>query len=404
MKTAAGALAAVTTAVLLSTLGAAGTVIGAAIGSVVVTVGSEVYAQGLHRSRHTVRRAQETGLRRTVVVQEPRERNLRIGALPWRRISMGAAATFVVVVLAVTAFEAVAGRSVSSYTGGSDVAPPRTRPSAGSAATRSRTAGAGPLTRRPATSSPRAGVAFRDPVRPAHPGPEALDRDTHADADRDPDSQRLADAAPDRGSGPEPDQHAVSARARLEEERRRTNERLDRLGRDHAGFVAASLNSNADDEHDPEGATIAYERSQVETLARRLRQHLVEIEAAVARLDAGSYGVCERCNRPIPLDRLDARPTAAPRRLRSRGWARPRHLSSGGTPMSTLRPYAALATSLVAAAGAVAPGHAGRHAGAGAPADQPYSITDPVEPAKAYDIVWVHAALGCDRQHPGRRS
>jgi DnaK suppressor protein len=72
--------------------------------------------------------------------------------------------------------------------------------------------------------------------------------------------------------------------------------------------VAASLNSNADDEHDPEGATIAFERSQVETMARRLRQHLADVDAAERRLAEGHYGVCERCGGPIPAERLEARP------------------------------------------------------------------------------------------------
>jgi RNA polymerase-binding transcription factor DksA len=102
----------------------------------------------------------------------------------------------------------------------------------------------------------------------------------------------------------------MNAAERLEEERRRTTQRWERLRQDHEGFVAASLDSNADDEHDPEGATIAFERSQVETLARRLQQHLAEIEAAQGRLVDGSYGTCERCGAPIPAARLEARPTA----------------------------------------------------------------------------------------------
>jgi len=102
----------------------------------------------------------------------------------------------------------------------------------------------------------------------------------------------------------------VDARERLEGERRRTAERLVRLRREHEGFVEASLNSNADDEHDPEGATIAFERSQVETLTRRLEQHLTELDAAVLRLDAGTYGVCARCGGSIPPARLEARPAA----------------------------------------------------------------------------------------------
>lgn len=100
----------------------------------------------------------------------------------------------------------------------------------------------------------------------------------------------------------------MSARERLEAERRRTAERLERLRAEHAGFVAASLDSNADDEHDPEGATIAFERSQVATLVRRLVEQQGEVDAALARLAAGTYGTCERCGSAIPEGRLEARP------------------------------------------------------------------------------------------------
>src|SRR3954470_10312740 len=69
LKTTAGALAAVTTAVLLSTLGAVGTLIGAALGSVAATVGSALYAQGLARSKRAVLKAQETALHKVGVAQ-----------------------------------------------------------------------------------------------------------------------------------------------------------------------------------------------------------------------------------------------------------------------------------------------------------------------------------------------
>ena len=75
-------------------------------------------------------------------------------------------------------------------------------------------------------------------------------------------------------------------------------------------MVAASRDANIDDEHDPEGATIAFERSQVSALARQARDHLAEVDAALQRLDEGTYGVCERCGRPIAPGRLEARPTA----------------------------------------------------------------------------------------------
>lgn len=75
-------------------------------------------------------------------------------------------------------------------------------------------------------------------------------------------------------------------------------------------LVAASADSNADDEHDPEGATIAFERSQLDTIVRHVRHQLAETDAALGRVEAGTYGVCEVCGRPVPAARLEARPVA----------------------------------------------------------------------------------------------
>jgi RNA polymerase-binding transcription factor DksA len=100
------------------------------------------------------------------------------------------------------------------------------------------------------------------------------------------------------------------AAERLTAERRQALERLDDLTRDYESVVAASRDTNADDEHDPEGATIAFERSQIAALTRHIKGHLEEIDAALARVEAGTYGRCERCGDAIGDDRLDARPTA----------------------------------------------------------------------------------------------
>ena len=96
-------------------------------------------------------------------------------------------------------------------------------------------------------------------------------------------------------------------RARLEADRDKTLRRLAALTDDYAGVVAASRDTNADDEHDPEGATIAFERSQVDALVRQAREHLADIDAALAKV---TYGLCEVCGEPIPDGRLEARPTA----------------------------------------------------------------------------------------------
>jgi DnaK suppressor protein len=86
--------------------------------------------------------------------------------------------------------------------------------------------------------------------------------------------------------------------------------RVDALSRSMDDIVSASVTANADDEHDPEGSTIAFERAQVAALLAQARAHLAESAEALARLDAGDYGICERCGEPIARQRLLARPTA----------------------------------------------------------------------------------------------
>ncbi|MFG1910982.1 TraR/DksA family transcriptional regulator [Kribbella sp. NPDC048928] len=96
----------------------------------------------------------------------------------------------------------------------------------------------------------------------------------------------------------------------LEAERQQALQRLSGLSGDFNEVVAAARDANADDEHDPEGATIAFERSQVAALVLQIQRHLAEVGAAIERLSAGTYGICESCGRPVAKARLEARLTA----------------------------------------------------------------------------------------------
>ena len=98
--------------------------------------------------------------------------------------------------------------------------------------------------------------------------------------------------------------------SRLHAERDALRARAAQLTDEMAGLIAASRDSNADDEHDPEGQTIAYERSQLAAMIRRARAHLDEVDAAFARVAAGRYGLCEVCQGPVGQERLEVRPTA----------------------------------------------------------------------------------------------
>jgi DnaK suppressor protein len=82
------------------------------------------------------------------------------------------------------------------------------------------------------------------------------------------------------------------------------------LARDLDSLFTASRDSNADDEHDPEGATIGFERARLTALLAAARERIAEVDDALRRVDAGSYGICERCAQPIAGERLAVRPFA----------------------------------------------------------------------------------------------
>jgi DnaK suppressor protein len=100
-------------------------------------------------------------------------------------------------------------------------------------------------------------------------------------------------------------------RTSLADERARTLHRISALQRDVEDIVERSTDASRDDEHDPEGATIAFERAQVLALLAAARQQLAAIDRATGRLDLGTHATCEGCGAPIPTERRLARPTAS---------------------------------------------------------------------------------------------
>ena len=111
-------------------------------------------------------------------------------------------------------------------------------------------------------------------------------------------------------SGVIDDPERAAVQRLLDSERHSAAAQIAAFSRDLGVIIDAATSVATDDEHDPEGPTIAYERAQVAALLDRAHERLAEVDAAARRLDAGSYGRCERCGRPVAAERLAARPLA----------------------------------------------------------------------------------------------
>jgi DnaK suppressor protein len=99
---------------------------------------------------------------------------------------------------------------------------------------------------------------------------------------------------------------------RLNSERERVLHQIAELERDFTSIVASAADGSAgtDDEHDPEGATVAFERQHVAALLTQARAHLDAVDAALRKADSGVYEICDICGGPIGAERLAALPAA----------------------------------------------------------------------------------------------
>src|ERR1700704_1782988 len=103
-----------------------------------------------------------------------------------------------------------------------------------------------------------------------------------------------------------------TAKSRLNFDRERALGQIADLEREFTAIVASAADGSAggDDEHDPEGATVAFERQHVAALAAQAREHLTAIDAALRKIDSSIYEICDMCGGPIGAERLAARPAA----------------------------------------------------------------------------------------------
>jgi RNA polymerase-binding protein DksA len=100
-------------------------------------------------------------------------------------------------------------------------------------------------------------------------------------------------------------------RALLEEERGRVKAAIDNIHAEHPGSMSDETGEDAVyDNHLADTATDTYDRELDYTLEENSEHVLAEIEAALKRIEDGTYGQCTNCGRQIPEERLEARPYA----------------------------------------------------------------------------------------------
>jgi DnaK suppressor protein len=102
-----------------------------------------------------------------------------------------------------------------------------------------------------------------------------------------------------------------SFRERLLDERRRVVAALQNLHDDHAGTLSDEAGEEtAFDNHLADTATETYDRELDYTLEENSERVLADIDAALKRIDDGTYGVCTNKGEQIPVERLEALPWA----------------------------------------------------------------------------------------------
>lgn len=102
-------------------------------------------------------------------------------------------------------------------------------------------------------------------------------------------------------------------RRRLEDERARLTNAVQFLERENAGSIEDELgevSAAGTDNHLADTASATYDRELDEGLEEGAQQTLDDIDAALRRIEEGSYGTCEVCGKPIGAERLSAIPWA----------------------------------------------------------------------------------------------
>ena len=97
----------------------------------------------------------------------------------------------------------------------------------------------------------------------------------------------------------------------LEAERARLEAEVAEIDAEDRDTLSEASGENAYRDHMADQGSATFERELDMTLEENVRELLGDVRAALARIEAGTYGRCERCSAEIPVERMEAVPTAS---------------------------------------------------------------------------------------------
>lgn len=107
------------------------------------------------------------------------------------------------------------------------------------------------------------------------------------------------------------DTKRVELRARLEADLTRLEEDIAEIDKDERDSLSEASGENAYRDHMADQGSATFERELDLTFEENERDACEDVRSALKRMDAGTYGVCQRCGAEIPTARLEAVPTAS---------------------------------------------------------------------------------------------
>ena len=153
----------------------------------------------------------------------------------------------------------------------------------------------------PAVASPPKKAVKKAPVKKADPAPAPARNEL-----TDEQTEAIAAAKAELAANPEWEHFVKMQRQHLLDLRDKSLDSMNGVARDTLRNHPEGSEASGSGEHQADAGSDAYDRDFALSLLSKEQDGLYEIEQALARIDNGTYGICEMSYKVIPIQRLEA--------------------------------------------------------------------------------------------------